>query len=325
VHPATNYLLKPQGTQIMADGTPRYITNAANAKATILGNRITKIGPVDTREITIGQNVAIQFERGQLVYVEEKKAYIMWVETTTVTHGNDIDKLKTELIKEKATNGCDTDEIGLNFNVSPTADNGQAKVNTDKLNKAFEKVGPFQMFDTETKTFIFYVSDPPECEQRLKIIDKKTGEVTDTKITSVQQTPNGLIVKTDDGKTHEFEFSAEEGVPKVTYNGEKETLLSAQGKDGAFWYDPETGNWYTTNGNLIPFNDKFKDGVTFAVNPNGQVTGTPGNNVFNIGSGGGSGSGSGFNIPLAPENKILFVMYISIILLGFMIIYSKKK
>lgn len=325
VHPTTNYLLKPQGTQIMADGTPRYITNAANAKATILGNRITKIGPVDTREITIGQNVAIQFERGQLVYVEEKKAYIMWVETTTVTHGNDIDKLKTELVKEKATNGCDTDEIGLNFNVSPTADNGQAKVNTDKLNKAFEKVGPFQMFDTETKTFIFYVSDPPECEQRLKIIDKKTGEVTDTKITSVQQTPNGLIVKTDDGKTHEFGFSAEEGVPKVTYNGEKETLLSAQGKNGAFWYDPETGNWYTTNGNLIPFNDKFKDGVTFAVNPNGQVTGTPGNNVFNIGSGSGGASGSGFNIPLAPENKILFVMYISIILLGFMIIYSKKK
>jgi hypothetical protein len=326
IHPATNYMLKPQGTQIMAEGIPRYITNGSNAKAVILGNRMTSISPVDTREITIGQNVALQFERGQLVYVEERKAYIMWVETTTATHGNDIEKLKTELIKEKATNGCDdTEEIGLKFNVSPEKDNDQAKANTDKLNKAFEKVGPFKMFDTETKTFIFYVSDPPECEQRLKIIDKVTGEVTDTKITSVQQTPNGLIVKTDDGKTHEFGFSAEEGVPKVTYNGEKETLLSAQGKNGSFWYDPETGNWYTTNGNLIPFNDQFKDGVTFAVNPNGQVTGNPGNNVFNIGSGSGGASGNGLNVPLTPENKILFVMYISIILIGFMLIYSKKK
>ena len=326
VHPTTNYLIKPQNTQIMADGVPRLITNGQGAKVSILGNRITKIGPVDSRELTIGQNVAIQFERGQLVYVEEKKAYIMWVETTTVTHGNDIDKLKTELANEKATNGCDdTDEIGLNFNVTPDKDNDQAKANTDKLNKALEKVGPFQMFDTATKTFIFYVSEPPECEQRLKIIDKITGEVTDTKINSVQQTPTGLLVKTDDGKSHDLSFNAEEGVPTLTYNGDKETLLSAQGKEGAFWYDPETGNWYTTNGNLIPFNDKFKEGITFAVNPNGQVTGTPGNNVFNIGSGSGGASSGGFNIPVAPENKLLFIMYISIILLGFMFIYSRKK
>jgi len=326
VHPSTQYLIKPQGDRIMADGTPRMITNGSNSKVTILGNRITKIGPIDTREMTIGQNVAIQLDNAHLIYVEEKRAYIMWVETTTITHGNDIDKLKTELVSEKATNGCpDTDEIALNFSVTPQRDNDQAKLNTDKLNKALEKVGPFQMFDTPTKTFIFYVSDPPECEQRLKIIDKVTGEVTDQKITSVQQTPNGLIVKTDDGKTHELTFSSEEGVPKLTYNKDKETLISAQGKNGAFWYDPETGNWHTTNGNLIPFNDKFKEGITFAVNPNGQVTGNPSNNVFNIGSGDGRASGGGFNISLAPENKALFMLYICMILLGFMFIYSRKK
>lgn len=326
INPSSNYILMPQGTQIIAEGTPRILTTGNNPKAIILNNRITKISPVNTEERVIGQNVAIQFEFGQLIYSEEKQAYIFWVETTTATHGNDISSLKTELVTEKAINGCDeVDEVGLNFIVSPEKDNAQAKANTDKLNKAFEKVGPFKMFDTETKTFIFYVSDPPECEQRLKIIDKQTGEVTDQKITDIQQTPTGLVVKTNDGKSHNLEFSSENGVPMVTYNGEKETLLSAQGNNGSFWYDPDTGNWYTTNGNLIPFNDKFKEGVTFAVNPNGLVTGAPGNNVFNIGSG-GSGSGSGgFNIPLAPENKVVFMLYILIIYLAFMFIYSKKE
>lgn len=326
VHPTSNYLVHPLGTEIVAQGVPRFVADGSNAKAVVLGNRKTTISPVDTRAITIGHNVAIEFEYAQLIYVEEKKAYIFWVETTSVTHGNDIDKLKTELIKEKATNGCDeTDEIGLNFSVTPERDNDQAKINTDKLNLALEKVGPFQMFDTETKTFIFYVSDPPECEQRLKIIDKKTGEITDSKITSIQQTPTGLLVKTDDGKTHDIGFSAENGIPMINYNGEKETLLSAQGKNGSFWYDPESGNWYTTNGNLIPFNDSFRDGITFTVNPNGETTGTSGNTVFNIGSGGGASGNGGFNIPLIPEKTAGIVLYVSIILMGFIFIYLNKK
>ena len=63
-------------------------------------------------------------------------------------------------------------------------------------------------------------------------------------------TEKGMIVTTADGKTHNFEFSAEDGVPKLTYNGTTEPLLSAQGKNGSFWYDPNTGNWYTENGHI---------------------------------------------------------------------------
>ncbi|MFA5746259.1 MAG: hypothetical protein WC932_05380 [archaeon] len=277
IHPSGAYTTTFSGDGILAQGAglPRELTSGNNSKATILGNRFTKIGPIDGSDKTIGQNVAIQFEKGQLVYYEDKQAYILWVENTTITHGNDIAKLKTEITKEQATNGCDKEELGIQFSTTPVKDNDQAKANTDKLNKALEKVGPFQMFDTPTKTFIFYISDPPECKQRLKIIDKETGVVTDSEILSFEKTPNGISVKTADGSTHNLEFTAEDGVPKLTYNGDKETLTSAQGKNGSFWFDPETGNWYTTNGNLIPLNDKFKDGVTFAVNPNGTVTGTP--------------------------------------------------
>lgn len=319
----TSYL----GTSIIAGnaGLPRKLASGNTAKMKILGDRTARLGPIDGNDQTIGINVSVQFQYGQLLYSEEAHAYIMWVQTTTETNGNDIASMKGEVKKTKATNGCDTEEIGINLNASPTKDDDQAKANVNKLNKAFEKVGPFQMFDTKTKTFIFYVSDPPECEQRLKIIDKETGEIYDKKIDSFEQTPNGISVKTADGQTHNLEFSSEDGVPRLTYNGEKDTLTSAQGKNGAFWFDPDTGNWYTTNGNLIPLNGAFKDGVSFGVDGNGKVVGTPGTNVFNIGSG-GSGKGSGgFNIPLTPESKIMLILYIGIIMSGFVLIYMDRK
>jgi hypothetical protein len=327
INPIGAYTSSFLGNSIISQGAglPRLIANGNTSKLTVLGNRSTTIGPIDGKENRTGKNISVQFEFGQLVYSEEAKAYIMWVETTTETSGNDIASMKAEVTKTKAINGCENEEIGINFSTSPVKDNDQAAANTEKLNKALEKVGPFQMFDTKTKTFIFYVSDPPECEQRLKIIDKETGEIYDAKISSFEQTPNGISVKTDDGQTHNLEFSAEDGVPRLTYNGEKDTLTSAQGKNGSFWYDPETGNWYTTNGNLIPLNDAFRDGVSFGVDGNGKVTGTPGTNVFNIGSA-GSGKGSGgFNIPLTPESTVMIILYITVILSGFVLIYMDRK
>ncbi|HRS42915.1 MAG TPA: hypothetical protein P5530_03550 [Candidatus Diapherotrites archaeon] len=327
ITPAGAYTSNFLGNSIIAQGAglPRLIANGNTSKLTILGNRSAIVGPVDGKDNAIGKNISVQFEFGQLIYSEEAKAYIMWVETTTETSGNDIKSLKAEVTKSKAINGCDNEELGINFSTTPIKDSDQAAANTEKLNKALEKVGPFQMFDTKTKTFIFYLSDPPECEQRLKIIDKETGEIYDAKISAFEQTPNGISIKTDDGKTHNLEFSAEDGVPRLTYNGDKETLMSAQGKNGSFWYDPETGNWYTTNGNLIPLNDAFKDGVSFGVDGNGKVVGTPGTNVFNIGSGGSGKGGSGFNIPLTPESKVMAILYMTIILSGFVLIYTDRR
>lgn len=325
-HPSTAYDLTPNNGRIVAEGTPRKIADGSNAKAIILaGNRSTKLVYSGNTDF-VGYNVAVQFERGQLIYNSENKSYIMWVEYTSVTNGADISGLKATLNKElDATNGCDNKEVAIDLKAQPDNDNDKAKDNVDNLNKALEHVGPFQMFDTPTKTFIFYVSDPPECEQRMKIIDKQTGEVYDQKITDVVQTPDGLIVKTDDGQEHNLAFSADNGVPRLTYNGNTETLTSAQGKNGSFWYDPQTGNWYTENGHLIPLNETFKDGMFFAKDPNtGQVSSTGPGNVFNIGGGGTSSGSGGFNIPLAPENFVFFSLYVSIILFGFLLIYTKK-
>ena len=327
LNPLTQYNVYPQNTKIVAEGTPRLVANNKSAILKINGKRKSNLTHINNEQKYLGRNISIQFENAQLIYSGEKDSYIMWVQHTTVTSSNDIKSLDTTLVKEKANNGCDEEEIALDFKVKPsnTNDDSQTVANVEKLNKAFENIGPFKMFDTATKTFIFYISEPPECEQRLKIIDKETGEIFDQKITDIQETANGIKIKTEDGSEHEFEFSADNGIPELKYNGERETLLSAQGNNGSFWYDPQTGNWYTENGHLIPFDSEFKDGMMFSANENGEVTGKSAQNVFNIGDSGSGGSNSGFNIPLTPSSFVNLILYISIILFAFMLINYKIK
>jgi hypothetical protein len=315
INPLTQYDVYPQNTKITAQGTPRQVADGTVARLSVFGDRTSKLFPVEevsNKTINLGKNISIQFEKGQLVYSGEKNSYIMWVEYTSVTNGADIKELDAKLEKIDAENDCDDEEIAFSFNATSNNEdpNSQTYNNVDKLNNALEKVGPFQMFDTPTKTFIFYISDYPECEQRLKIIDKETGEIYDMKVTDVTETPEGMFVETEDGATHKFEFDAEHGVPKVKYNDEEETLLSAQGKNGSFWFDPQTGNWYTENGMMIPYNQAFKDGMNFAVGADGKTAGTPPQNIFNVGTNDAGKGSSGFNIPLSPTTPLGLITYI---------------
>jgi len=329
LNPEHQYDIIPKGrqgsNQIVAEGVPRKSANGESARTVISGKRNTSLYPINGREETLGKNIAIQFERGQLIYNGERNSYIMWVEQTYVMHQSQIDGLKTKLntYTDEET-GCE--EIALDFKVSAVEDNDEAKANADEMNKALSHVGPFQMFDTATKTFIFYTSEPPECEQRMKIIDKKTGKIiTDQAIKDILETPDGMIITTEDGREHKFEFSAEDGVPRIKYNDELETLLSAQGKNGAFWYDPNTGNWYTENGHLIPFDPQFKEGMMFKTGEDGKAVGIPAQNPMNINIGSGYGTGkSGFSIPLTPEKILPMTMYILIILGAMLMVYQKR-
>lgn len=328
LNPSTQYDMIPKGkdnvNEILAEGVPRKSAQGNSAKMTILGDRYTKLYPVNNKEETFGQNISIQFERGQLIYNGEKNSYILWVEQTYSMHQSEIGGLNTSV--KKYTNpetGCE--EFALGFSVNPVENNEDAKNKSKEMNKALEKVGPFQLFETATKTFIFYTTPAPECEKRMKIIDKLTGKViTDQAITDIIETPNGMIVKTADGAEHNFEFSAEDGVPKLKYNDELETLLSAQGKNGSFWYDPATGNWYTENGHLIPFDPQYKDGMMFKTGEDGKVYGTPAENPMNINIGSSGSEKSGFNIPLSPEKVIPLSLYLFIIIMSIMYINNRK-
>jgi len=328
ITPTTQYDIIPKGltggvNEIIAEGTPRKIATGSNAKAVIMGNRMTRLSPIDTRTEALGQNIAIQFEKGQLIYNGEKNSYILWVEQTATMHQSEIAGLDTSLVKYTNSEGCE--EVALDFKVKAKEGSDQAAKNATEMNKALENVGPFQMFDTPTKSFIFYTTPAPECQKRLKIIDKLTGKViTDQAITDIVETPNGMIVTTADGQQHNFEFSAEDGVPKLKYNDETQTLLSAQGKNGSFYYDPATGTWNATNGHLVPMNPEYKDGIMFKTGEDGKVYGTTAQNPMNINIGGnGSSTGKGFNIPLTPESKITSLVYLLTIIFGILFIYTR--
>ncbi len=324
INPTTQYDAIPKGlsgaTEIVAEGTPRKIAEGSGAKAVVMGNRMTRLSPVQGRTEILGQNIAIQFERGQLIYSGEKNSYILWVEQTAVIHQSEVAGLKTKLAKYVNDQGCE--EIALNFKITPTG-TADAASKAATMNTALENVGPFQMFDTATKSFIFYTTPAPECQKRLKIIDKLTGEViTDQAITDIVETPDGMIVTTADGQQHNFAFSAEDGVPKLKYNDETQTLLSAQGKNGAFYYDPTTGNWATENGHLIPFNPEYKDGIMYKTGADGKVYGTQNENPMNINIGGSGTTGKGFNIPLTPEKTGLAIAYVAAIIFGLLAIFT---
>ncbi|MDD3976195.1 MAG: hypothetical protein PHN22_03490 [Candidatus ainarchaeum sp.] len=330
-NPTTQYDIMPKTSEnnieIVAEGVPRRSAKGNAAKVTVYGGeRFTKMYPIDNQDVRVGQNIAIQFERGQMIYNGETNSYILWVEQTYTMHQSEIEDLDTKVVNyNNEVTGCE--EFALDFDVKGKKDSADAQNKADEMNDALEHVGPFQIFDTATKTFIFYTGDPPECEKRMKIIDKETGQIiTDQAIDEIIETPDGMIIKTADGKEHNFEFSAEDGVPRLQYNDELETLLSAQGKNGSFWYDPSTGNWYTENGHLIPFNPDFKDGMMFQVGEDGKVVGTTSQNPMNINIGGNSGSeSSGFNIPLSPQSNLMLILYIFIIIGAFYIIQKKES
>jgi hypothetical protein len=327
LNPDSQYDIIPKGmnssAEIIAEGTPRRIASGESARINVLGNRTTKLYPIEGKEVTLGKNISVQFERGQLIYNGEKNSYIMWVEQTYVMHQSEIKGMDVDPIKEtNPETGCEEDAFEIS--VSPDTSNPEAVKKSENMNKALEKVGPFKMFDTPTKTFIFYTTEPPECQNRMKIIDKETGQVIDQAIDEIITTPDGFIVRTEDGQEHNFEFSAEDGVPKLKYNDQTETLLSAQGKNGSFWYDPKTGNWYTENGHLIPFDPEYRDGMTFKVGEDGKAYGTTVNNLLgNPAATGGSDRGT-LNLPLTPEKILPFTLYILVIMASFMYLFSSR-
>jgi len=71
-------------------------------------------------------------------------------------------------------------------------------------------------------------------------------------------------------------------VPILEYNGKPEVLTSAQGRNGAFWYDPENGLWYAENAQLLPLIDAFKQQGITTTAKDGVVSSTATGNVTNV-------------------------------------------
>lgn len=284
--------------------------------------------------VPAGKFIGMAFEHGSIVLNPETNEIVIWLRQhkDAVLSSKDVSGLKAKLTSIKdPESDCEQPAIDLEAQGYPNDELGLRKV--ENFNTSMKHLGPFTQFTTDGKIFEFYAKrdETGECQNYFRVTDKETGKIlTDSKIVGgiTQDGEGKLSFKTDDGRSHTLDFSADNGIPKIQYNnGPPETLRTAQGPNGSFWFDPNTGQWYPENGMQIPLNQAFKDqGAYFGVDKEGNVTGTAGNPMtFNIGQPGGSG----FNIPLTPQTIPGLVLFIGLFLvISFMLtqeVRVKKK
>ncbi len=320
-HPSVKVV--PGEDLIVADGTPRQLVRGPAVKAVVKGNRETVL--LDLDETPVGLMNSLQFENGSITFKPDSNQLIVWLKRNAKATISSEDVRDLRLNEESVINPenqCSENAFNLEALPIQGSDLAAAKVNA--FNDSIEHLGPFQIFDTPTRRFVFYSDlENGVCTEKFKIINKETGEIEfDGPILPPVLTPDGLKITGEDGSEHNLDFSAPNGVPTITYNNfPPETISSAQGRNGAFWFDPETNSWYAENGQLIPLIEAFRNGSVTAAGPDGAVTATAGGNVLNIGQIGGQ-SGA-FNLPSLPENIVMLLITITAMLSSIMLVRKR--
>lgn len=322
-HPSINLL--PLEKKIVAEGAPRKVIIGQESKVIVANNRDVNL--VSSKEsFPTGKFESLKLENGEILYKASTDELVIWIKRhkDAIMESSEVQNLKADLTKTiNPETGCEETAIDLSVRGLPT-DLGLKK--EANFNKALQRMGPFQVFDTDRYTFIFYSEKVNGiCQERFRRIDKITGEVYDQEIVSPpKKTDKGIEFTTADGKKHALDFSAPNGVPTLTYNGESGTLKNAQGKNGSFWYDPDKGLMYADNSQLIPLLEAFKQaGLEFKGRGDGTATATAGNNIF-IGPQEAGATNPLANLPSLPENSLLAVLMIAVILSAILLIQNKS-
>jgi len=307
--------------QINLEGTAPRIMGGGEAKVIVDGFWDTKLIADHNNNAQAGKFTGITFEHGVIVLKPETNELIIWLRqhADAVLNNSDVKGLNAKLssITDPLTE-CPVP--ALNLEAIPFANDELGAQKVGAFNTSMNHLGPFTQFTTNKNIYEFYTKKDEnngDCKTFFRVRDKETGKIlVDQEVVGpVTQDADGTIrFKTADGKEQTLKFDAENGVPKVSYNGgAPETLLSAQGPKGSFWYDPTTGQWYPENGLQIPLNQAFKDnGTWLGTDKNGNVVGTSENKMtFNV----GQQSASPLSLPSMPETALSVVMFIALFLI----------
>ncbi len=319
--------VRPLGDKIIAEGVPRKVADKADSSITIYANKDVNLSSSNDGSTEIGKLESMQFANGTIV-VKPNGCFLVWLKhhQDGILSKEDVTGLKTSIDREQnpETNCL---EPAINFELFPDFDSDLKVTRVESFNEALAFQGPFTIFETPTKRYAISSEPDPttgECKDHLRVIDKETGEVEDY-TGQIVQTPEGLKLIGDDGTEHELKFSEKDGAPFVQLDGEKpELLTAAQGKNGSFYYDPDKGLWFAENAQLLPLIEAFREGIAAKVQPNGETTATASGNVLNVEL--GKDEGTGFlNLPSMPEDKIMLLIILSLMVASFVVIRRKRK
>ena len=317
--------IRPLGDKILAEGVPRKIAEGSNAKITILDNKDVNLSSSNDGATELGRLQSLQFANGSLI-VKPNGCFITWLrhheqgilpKDLVEGLGTDVDRVYNEQTM------CEEPAVNFTLSGDPNSDAKDEQV--QRFNDSLAHMGPFTIFETPTQRFVISAEKNEQgvCKDHLRIIDKATGKVED--LTGViTQTPDGFKITTDDGKVKEIKFSEKDGAPFIQVDDNKpEVLTSAQGKNGSFYYDPETGLWYAENGQLLPLIEAFREGIAAKVGPNGEVTATASGNALTVNLG---KEDSGFlNLPSLPEEKALLAIMLLLLITVFVQVQRRKR
>ena len=216
--------LEGNGPRAQGDMSSRFIVDGYwNTRLVVDSNSV----------IDGGQFIGMTFANGTIVLNTRTNKLVVWLRqhAQSVLSNKDVSALKAKptTVIDPETN-CEQPAIQLEASAYPNDELGQQKV--QNFNDSMNHLGPFTQFTTDGKIYEFYSKlVDGECKDFFRVTDKETGKVlTDSEIVGgIQQDGQGNIMfKTADGKSHTLAFDAENGVPKLSYNGAPaETLRTA--------------------------------------------------------------------------------------------------
>ena len=296
--------------QIIAEGIPRKVA-FTDPGLEVYGDRSVKLINSKDDDPELGKLTAMYFENGFILYKESTNEFIFWLKHHEQGKLDQTDVFGLKVTPDTQVNpvtGCEEYVFDLAVLGDPES---PAKTEKAKLfNQSLDKMGPYNIFKTDKKTYVFYEDE--DCQVHLRIIDNETGNIEyDEAIESLTSTPDGFEVKTADGQTHDFGFSTEDGRPFLDYNGVKELLRTIGGQNGSMWYDPETGMWYAENAQLLPLLDLFRQqGIKTTVDDHGNVSAVPGANTMNINLNDKTAPNL-WDLPSLPENLFYLTLFMA--------------
>lgn len=309
--------LRPTGNAFMASGGS--VQRVSVPESMIVDANVDVVGAVN-KSSNFGTLASITFQKAILLYRQNEKDFMLWVRIMASIRGTQVQNFSAMPTKVNNPN-TNCEETAFDLSVKGNPLDAQAIKDADAFNSALKKAGPFQYFETPDNVIMFYSKlENGQCKEYMKVVDKKTNKViTDAPIESFEKTDNGFKI-TAGGKTHTLDFSNEGGRPTLTYNGKKADLLMAQGKNGSFYYNPETGEWFVGNSQMLPLSDSFaKDGL---LNVGGVAK--PGGNPLATQSSGSAKQGV-FDIPIFELKERFWFIFASLAIIFSIIFITSFK
>ncbi len=326
-----------KGSEVSAPSVEDYAKLAnrlEGSKLTVRGDGMVFVdGPPGSTVFnnSLGELRTIIGDRGKIEFDPATGNLVLFIYVLADELAANVNKIDAKPTENTLPDGSNVSAIKM--------DTGEKTGLDDSFRNALSSIqGDGGMQSWEDENHLFYLTKDANGNSILRVVDKKTGEATDYKITGpITQNPDGSITIPTDKGNFKFSFGKDDatGAPILHAEGPGLTdlaaaLLAARGQNGIMTFNPSTGAISIYNGQDIPLSPEFaKKGISFTGDANGNTIGVPQENLFGATRGGTAGStesGGGsqpFSLPAWPRDPLLAAALLASIL-GLVLVIRRR-